>query len=92
MTEAEFDRAITILRASWAYFDGVAARVSPEMRKGPRRRTRPRRIIRHAIRVESEDFATGVGSKIPEGEALTPDGLAGVSGGLRRGDARLQRR
>src|SRR4026207_2543300 len=28
MTEAEFDRAITQLRAAWAYFDAVAARVS----------------------------------------------------------------
>src|SRR5919201_1325270 len=31
MGEAEFERAITLLRACWAYFDGVAARVSPEM-------------------------------------------------------------
>ena len=36
MGEAEFERGITLLRACWAFFDGVAARVSPEMRKGPR--------------------------------------------------------
>ena len=36
MREAELDRAITLLQACWKYFDGVAARVSPEMRKGPR--------------------------------------------------------
>ncbi len=34
MGEAEFERAITLLQACWAFFDGVAARVSPEMRKG----------------------------------------------------------
>ena len=36
MGEAELERKITLLQASWAYFDGVAARVSEEMRKGPR--------------------------------------------------------
>ena len=76
MSEAEFDRAITLLRAAWAYFDGVAARVSPEMRKGPRGGGRDRdRIISHVIRWESESLATGVGLKIPEEGAMTPDGL-----------------
>ncbi len=76
MTESEFDRGITLLRASWAFFDGVAARVSPEMRKGPRGGGRDRdRIIRHTIRTESEDFAKQVGLQIPEEGALTPDGL-----------------
>jgi len=46
------------------------------MRKGPRGGGRDRdRIIRHTIRVESEDFANQVGLKIPEEAALTPDGL-----------------
>jgi hypothetical protein len=76
MGEAEFERAITLLRAAWAFFDGVAARVSPEMRKGPRGGGRDRdRIISHTIRIESEDFATRVGLRIPEGAALPPDGL-----------------
>ena len=76
MGEAEFDRAITLLRAAWAYFDGVAARVSPVMRRGPRGGGRDRdRIIRHVIRNESEDFAKQVGLRIPEEGALTPDGL-----------------
>ena len=93
MGEAELERAITLLRACWAFFDGVAARVSPEMRKGPRGGGRDRdRIIRHTIRIESEDFAKQVGLRIPEDAALTPDGLRAVSGDLRRGDARLQRR
>jgi hypothetical protein len=76
MGEAELERAIMLLRACWALFDGLAARVSPEMRKGPRGGGRDRdRIISHTIRTESEDFAKRVGLRIPEGAALTPDGL-----------------
>ena len=76
MGAQELERGITLLRACWAFFDDVAARVSPEMRKGPRGGGRDRdRIIRHVIRTESEDFAKQVGLRIPEGAALTPDGL-----------------
>jgi hypothetical protein len=76
MGEAELERGITLLRACWAFFDGVAARVSPEMRKGPRGGGRDRdRIIRHTIRTESEDFAKQVGLRIPEEAALSPEGL-----------------
>ena len=74
--DAEFDRKIKLLRACWAFFDGVAGRVSPEMRKGPRGGGRDRdKIIRHTIRVESEEFAKQLGLRIPEEGALTPDGL-----------------
>ena len=76
MEEAELERGIALLRACWAFFDGVAARVSPEMRKGPRGGGRDRdRIIRHTVRTESEDFARQVGLRIPEEAALSPDGL-----------------
>jgi hypothetical protein len=76
LTEAELDRGIKILKACWAFFDGVAARVSPEMRKGPRGGGRDRnRIIRHTIRTESEDFAKQVGLRIEEEAALSPEGL-----------------
>ena len=76
MDEAELERKITVLRACWAFFDGVAARVSPEMRKGPRSGGRDRdRIVSHTIRTESEDFAKSVGLRVPERAALTPDGL-----------------
>ncbi len=67
MDEAELERKLTVLQACWAYFDDVAARVSPEMRKGPRGGGRDRdTIIRHTIRVESEDFAKKVGLVVPE--------------------------
>jgi hypothetical protein len=76
MDETELDRKITLLRACWEYFDAVAARVSPEMRKGPRGGGRDRdQIVRHTIRTESEDFAKRVGLRVPEGAALTPEGL-----------------
>ena len=76
LNEAELERGITLLQACWAFFDGVAARVSAEMRKGPRGGGRNRdQIIRHTIRTESEDFAKRVGIRIPEGAALTAEGL-----------------
>ena len=76
MSEAELERKITLLKASWAFFDGVAARVSPELRKGPRGGGRDRNlIVRHVIRNESEEFAKQVGLRIPEEGALSPEGL-----------------
>ena len=76
LTEADLERRLTLLQAAWAFFDGVAARVSPQMRTGPRGGGRDRdRIIRHTVRTESEDFAKQVGIRNPELFALTPDGL-----------------
>jgi hypothetical protein len=70
------ERRIKLLRACWSYFDGVAARVSAEMVRGPRGGGRDRdHIIRHTIRTESEDFAKRLGLRVPEGAALTPEGL-----------------
>ena len=76
MDVTELERKISILQACWAFFDDVAARVSPEMRKGPRGGGRDRdRIISHTIRNESEEFAKKVGLRVAERAALTPDGL-----------------
>ena len=76
MTEVDLERGVALLRACWTYFDSVAARVSPDMRKGVRGGGRNRdEIIRHTIRQESESFAVQVGLRIPEGAALTPHGL-----------------
>jgi hypothetical protein len=76
MSNEVLDRKITLLRACWAFFDGVVARVSPEMRKGPRGGGRDRdEILRHTIRVESLDFASRVGLQVvDDASALTPDG------------------
>jgi hypothetical protein len=76
MDDAELDRKITLLQACWKYFDSVAARVSAEMQRGPRGGGRDRdHIVRHTIRVESEEFAARLGLRIPECGALTPTGL-----------------
>jgi hypothetical protein len=76
MSDAVLERGITLLQAAWAFFDDIAARVTPEMRPGPRGGGRNRdQIIRHVIRNESEDFARKVGIRIPEEGAMTPEGL-----------------
>ena len=76
MDEAELERGITILRACWAYFDAVAARVSAEMAKGPRGGGRERdEIMRHVFRVESLDFAKQVGLQMPDGPVLSGNDL-----------------
>ena len=76
MDETELHRKLKLLRAAWAFFDDVAGHVSPELRKGVRGGGRERdEIIGHVIRVESMDFAKGVGLQIPDGNALIPDGI-----------------
>jgi hypothetical protein len=62
MSEAECERKIALLQASWAYFDDVAARVSPELRPGPRGGGRDRdRIIRHVNGAEIQENGKKVG-------------------------------
>ena len=76
MADDDLERKIRLLEACWAYFDAVASRVSPELRKGPRGGGRDReRIVRHTIRNENEEFAKRLGLRWPEEFALTPDGL-----------------
>ena len=76
MDEAKLNRGITLLRACWSFFDAVAARVSPEMQKGPRGGGRNRdEIVRHVIRVESLDFAAKVGLQMPDGPVLAGEVL-----------------
>jgi hypothetical protein len=66
MTAAECERKIALLRASWTYFDDIAASVSPELRKGPRGGGRDRdRIVRHTNGAEIHGFAKKVGVITP---------------------------
>jgi predicted RNase H-like HicB family nuclease len=59
--DATFERRLALLRASWAEFDEVAARVSEDLRPGARGGGRSRdAIIRHVLVVEGEDFAKRV--------------------------------
>ena len=66
MSEAECERKIALLRASWAYLDDTAARVSRELRLGPRGGGRDReRIVRHVNGAEIDEFAKKVGVVVP---------------------------
>jgi len=76
MTEAECERKLALLRASWTYFDEVAARVSPELKTGPRGGGRDReRIVRHANGAEIYEFAKKVGLNTPLEAREHPDEL-----------------
>ncbi len=76
MPQDEFERKLLLLEASWQFFDDVAARVSPEMRKGPRGGGRNREeIVSHVLLWEQADLARRVGVIWPAGEDRTPDGL-----------------
>lgn len=66
MTEAECERKTALLQASWRTFDEAAARVTTELRKGPRGGGRDReQIIRHVNGAEIHEFALKVGVKVP---------------------------
>jgi hypothetical protein len=62
--EATFDRHVSLLRAAWTEFDEIAARVSAELRPGPRGGGRDRDgIVRHVLNQEGGDFSKRV--KVP---------------------------
>ena len=77
-SDAELERELTLMRACWTFFDGVRARVSAEMQKGPRGGGRDRdRIVRHTLATE-QDWAKKIGVRVPEGSVVTDDrGLKG---------------
>jgi len=66
MSESMCERKIALLQASWSYLDDVAARVTPELRKGPRGGGRERdEIVRHVVGWEIYDLARKVGVEFP---------------------------
>ena len=72
-----FDRQVRLLRAAWAEFDETAARVSADLRPGPRGGGRSRdRIIRHVLENEGESFSSRVDAKSEWMDLLKPRGLA----------------
>lgn len=49
----ELEQQVAVLQATWVFFDQVAAKVSPELRKGPRGGGRDRdKIVAHVIECE----------------------------------------
>jgi hypothetical protein len=76
MTDAECERKLALLRASWRTFDDFAARVSAELRKGPRGGGWEKsRIIRHVNGAEIDEFAPKVGVKVPLETRDDPEAL-----------------
>jgi hypothetical protein len=69
------ERELTLMRACWTFFDDVRARVSAEMRPGPRGGGRDRgRIVRH-IFANEQDWAKKLGVLTPDEAMLTDAGM-----------------
>jgi hypothetical protein len=76
MSAAACERKIAILRATWAYCDAAASRVSAELRKGPRGGGRERdEIYRHVNGWEIYDLAKKVGVQWPVETREDPSAL-----------------
>jgi hypothetical protein len=75
MSVDALERELALMRACWAFFDGVRARVSAELQKGPRGGGKDRdRIVRHTLAAEL-DFSRKVGVLPPLDVLLTSQGL-----------------
>lgn len=75
MSDEALARDLALLRASWAFFDDVRARVSPEMQRGPRGGGRDRdQIVRHTFAAEL-DWAKKLRVLTPLAAMLTEVGL-----------------
>lgn len=66
------ERRLKLLWACWEYFDDVAARVSPELKKGPRGGGRDRDAIINHVLGNERDWAGGVGVDYPPELILDP--------------------
>jgi hypothetical protein len=73
----ELDRRLKLLVACWGHFDDVAARISADLRSGPRGPGWTRdEIIRHVHANEAQQFSRKVEVRTPREVVLTPDGRA----------------
>ncbi|MBA2381847.1 MAG: hypothetical protein H0V73_07025 [Chloroflexi bacterium] len=74
ISAAELGRRLELLRACWAEFDAVAARVSAELRPSGRSGGRPKTsIIRHTYGTEPDQFSRKVEVRTPLDTVLTPE-------------------
>jgi hypothetical protein len=77
LTAPDLEKRLALLNACWAYFDDVAARVSAELRPGPRGGGWTRdELIRHVHVNESQQFTRKVEVRTPREVILTPHGRA----------------
>jgi hypothetical protein len=75
LSSDDLERELTLLRACWAFFDDVRARVSAELQRGPRGGGRDRdRIVRHTLASEL-DMAKKLNLRPPLDELQTDAGL-----------------
>jgi hypothetical protein len=73
----ELDHQIAVLQACWAFFDQVAARVSPTLRKGPRGGGRDRDVIvEHVLEAERGYVRRNLDLKHPEMAIDDPEAIA----------------
>ena len=71
----DLERELTLLQACWAFFDEVRARVSAELRKGPRGGGRDRDRIALHLFANEQQWARGLGVFTPDEALLTAEGL-----------------
>jgi hypothetical protein len=77
LSPADLERRLDLLRACWAYFDDLAARVTGDLRPGPRSAGRTRdQIVRHVYANEPEQMSRKIEVRTPLEVVLTPEGLA----------------
>jgi hypothetical protein len=75
VTDEALERELALMRASWAFFDEVRARVSAGLRQGPRGGGRDRDgIVRHTVGTE-QDWGKMLGLPGYAGEAPSDEGL-----------------
>jgi hypothetical protein len=75
MSSEELSRELTLMRASWAFFDEVRSRVSAELQQGPRGGGRYRdQIFRHVVHTE-QDWAKKLRLGTDEGATQGDEGL-----------------
>ncbi len=76
MSNDTLEHDLTLMQASWAFFDDVRSRVSAEMQKGPRGGGKDRdRIVRHTL-VSELQFAKKLGLTPPVDELMTAEEMA----------------
>lgn len=77
LPDEELERRLALVHATWDYVDETAARVSPDLRPGPRGGGRSRDlIVRHIYASERHNFWRKVGIREDDEVRLTPDELA----------------
>jgi hypothetical protein len=77
LSSSDLERRLDLQQATWAYFDDVAARITAELRPGPRSAGRSHdQIVRHVYFNEPQQFSRKVEVRTPTQVVLTAPGLA----------------